>query len=43
MIFGIHVYQVKMVCRVQERLLFLTGLLSYLPLMNFIVESLCSQ
>ena len=31
MIFGINVYQVKMVCRVQELLLSLAGLLSCLP------------
>ena len=31
MIFSIHVYQVKAVSRVQEWMLSLTGLLSYLP------------
>ena len=31
MIFSRHVYQVKKVCRVQEWLLLLSGLLSYLP------------
>ena len=31
MIFGIHVYQVKTVCHMQELLLSLAGLLSCLP------------
>ena len=31
MIFGIHVYQAKTACRVQEWLLSLAGLLKYLP------------
>ena len=39
MIFRIHVYQVEPMCRVQEWLLALATLMSYLPLMNFIGES----
>ena len=31
MIFGIHVYQVKTVCHMQEGLLPIAGLMSYLP------------
>ena len=43
MIFGINVYHVKTVCHMQEWLLSLADLLSYLPGMNFIRESLCAQ
>ena len=37
-IFGRHVYKTKTVCHVQEWLLSLFGLLSYLPWMNFMWE-----
>ena len=43
MIFSIHIYQVNKMCRMQEWLLPLPTLLSYLPYMNFIGESLCTQ
>ena len=43
MIFGIHVYQVKTVWRMQEWLLSLVDLLSYLHGMNFIGERFCVQ
>ena len=42
-IFGRYAYQVKMVCQVQELLLSLAGLFSYLPCIDFIGECLCAQ
>ena len=43
LIFGIHIYQVKMVCHMLEWLPPLAVLLSYLPSTNLTGESLCAQ
>ena len=41
-IFGIHICQVKKMCCMQNWLLPIAELLSYIPWMNFIEQSLCS-